>query len=367
MLSKSAAEVGPGPALAHAIATHLDGPVHILATPVETSPLVHSVAASTIHQFAPGDTEGSVTRFLEHWHPEVCVVIGEPQRPNLLAAAKARGVLLYHVAAHRDGFTKLRRLPSYLHLFETCFAASASDANFLRSALRNKKTRVEITGPLSDTVYALPCNNAECDDLAKLLGGRPVWLAAEVGGSEVDVVEAAHRKAFKSAHRLLLIIVPDKGENAEGIAQKLEEAGWRVARRSNLEEPDPEIQIYIADTEDELGLWYRLAPVSFIGGTLRQDVEPSDPFYAAALGSAVLTGPNHGQNPSRFKQLEDHGASMPVTGSEELGEAIITLLAPDKAASLAQAGWAATTESAHVVERLAEVIGEQFAETEDLA
>jgi 3-deoxy-D-manno-octulosonic-acid transferase len=210
----------------------------------------------------------------------------------------------------------------------------------------------------------LPCNNAECDDLARLLGGRPVWLAADFNGSEIGIVEAAHRKAFKSAHRLLLILVPAQGQDPDAMASMLEEAGWRVVRRSNLEEPDPEIQVYIADTEDELGLWYRLAPASFIGGTLQPDIEPTDPFHAAALGSAVLTGPNHGQNPSRFRQLEAHGASIPVTSADELGEAIVTLLSPDKAASLAQAGWAATTESAHVVERLAEVIVERLTEME---
>lgn len=364
LLTETAAEAGPGPALAQAIEAHIEAEVHVLVTPIETSPLVYSVEKAIVHQFAPGDTEGSVVRFLEHWHPEIGVVVGEPNRPNLLAAAKESGVYLYHVAGHRDGLTKARRPPTYLHLFETCFAASASDANYLRVALKQKATNIEITGPLSDTIYALPCNNAECDDLAKLLGGRPVWLAAEVGGLEIGIVEAAHRKAFKSAHRLLLIIVPKIGEDPEAIAQQLEEAGWRVARRSNLEEPDPEIQVYIADTDDELGLWYRLAPASFIGGTLRSGVEPSEPFHAAALGSAVLTGPNHGQNPSRFRQLEAHGASIPVANAEELGEAVVTLLAPDKAASLAQAGWTATTESAHVVERLAEVIGERLTETE---
>ncbi len=364
LLTETAAEAGPGPALAHAIEAHLGQSAHVLATPVETLRLVHSVETTCIHQFAPADSEGSVMRFLDHWHPEIGVVIGEPARPNLLAKAKARGVVLYHVAGHREVDAKLRKSPTFLNLFETCFAASASDANLLRSALKQKGPRVEITGPLSDTVYALPCNEAECSDLAKLLGGRPVWLAAEVGGMEVDIVAAAHRKAFKSAHRLLLILVPKRGEDADAITVNLEEAGWRVARRSNLEEPDAEVQIYVADTDDELGLWYRLAPASFIGGSLQNNIEPSDPFHAAALGSAVLTGPNHGQNPSRFRQLEAHGASIPVRNAEELGEAVVTLLAPDKAASLAQAGWAATTESAHVVERLAEVIGERLLETE---
>lgn len=360
MLTETAAEAGPAPALAQALSERIEQPVHMLVTPLEELPLVQSVEDAVIHQFAPGDTEGTIKRFLDHWQPDFGLVIGHPARPQLLANAKARGVPLFQAAARRAMRPQARKWPSYLGRFETCFAASASDATFLRSQLRNSQTQVEITGPLSDTVYALPCNAAECDDLAALLGGRPVWLAADVSVDEVDTVQAAHRKAFRSAHRLLLILVPRDCTDADGMTAKLEDHGWRVARRSNLEEPDPETQIYVADTEDELGLWYRLAPASFIGGSLLPRAEPTDPFNAAALGSAVLHGPNLGRNPSRFQALEASGASMRISGAEDLGEAVITLLAPDKAASLAQAGWSITTESAHVVERVAEVLEERY-------
>jgi 3-deoxy-D-manno-octulosonic-acid transferase len=238
----------------------------------------------------------------------------------------------------------------------TVFSPSASEANAMRLQLRNQDIKVEITGPLSDTVFALRCNEAECDDLARNLGGRPVWLAAEVERDEVAILEAAHRKAFRSAHRLLLILVPRDATDADGIVADLEALGWRVAKRSDQDEPDPETQIYMADTEGELGLWYRLAPASFIGGTLSADVQPTDPFAPAVLGSAVLHGPNTGENPARFRALAANGASLPVANAEELGNAVISLLAPDRAASLAQAAWATTTESAHVVERMADVM-----------
>lgn len=364
LVTETAAEAGPGPALAHALSQRIDRPVHVLVTPLEDTPLVKSVEESVIHQFSPGDTPGTIKRFLDHWHPDFGLVIGHPARPQLLTAAKNRGIALFHAVARRDSRTQARKWPSYLGGFDTCFAASASDANFLRGHLRNDKTQVEIVGPLSDTVYALPCNEADCSDLAKLLGGRPVWLAAEIAGNEIGIVEAAHRKAFRSAHRLLLILVPGRDQDAGEIARLLEEKGWRVARRSNEEEPDPEAQIYIADTEGELGLWYRLAPAAFIGGSLTPNAEPTDPFQAAALGSAVLHGPNLGRNPARFNALQNNGASMLVRNADDLGEAVITLLAPDKAASLAQAGWSTTTESAHVVERLAEVLEERYLDAE---
>jgi len=365
LMTESAAASGPGPALAQALSQRLETSVHILTTPLEDTPLVDAVGEAVIHQFAPGDTDGTVTRFFDHWRPDFGIVIGYPARPNLFAKAHHRRIPLFHTTAQRGGTPSMRKLPGYLGLFDTCFAASASDANIMRSHLRGKNTRVEITGPLADTVYALPCNEAECDDLAVLLGGRPVWLAAEVTQDEIDIVEAAHRKAFRSAHRLLLVLVPRPGEDVGQISSRLEGLGWRVAMRSLLEEPDPETQIYIADTEEELGLWYRLAPTSFIGGSLTSGAAPTDPFNAAALGSAVLHGPHLGRNSARFDALDLHGASMPVNDADELADAVITLLAPDKAASLAQAGWSVTTESAHVVERIAETLEERILAMED--
>ncbi len=365
VLSETAAEAGPAPVIARAVAERLERPVTALVTPLDDGPLVPGVAGKVIHQLAPGDTEGTITRFLDHWSPDFGLVIGQPARPNLLNAAYKRDVTLYHASSRRAGAAQTRRYPGYFKYFTTCFAASATEANHLRTQLRNTGTEVDITGPLADTVLALPCDDTECTRLTQGLGGRPVWLAADVGTDEIAIIEQAHRKAFRSAHRLLLILVPRERDETGAIVRSLEEKGWRVAQRAMHEEPDSETQIYLGDTEDELGLWYRLAPASFIGGTLQPSIEPSDPFAAAALGSAVLCGPNHGRNPARFAALAAQSACLPVSNADELGEAVITLLAPDKAASLAQSGWSVTTESAHVVERIAEVIEARVYERED--
>ena len=358
LLCETASEASPAPAVAQALSRRLGMPVKALVTAIDTAPLVPSVAEKVLRHPAPQDNERANLRFLDHWTPDFGIVIGRPPLKRLIEQAASRDIPLFWAAASRTATSPSQRGPGYMERFHTLFAPSASEANALRLHLRDPARRIEISGPLSDTVFALPCNEAECDDLAKLLGGRPVWLAAEVEREEVGVMEAAHRKAFRSAHRLLLIIVPRKMEAADGIVADLEANGWRVSRRSHQGEPDPETQIYVADTEDELGLWYRLAPASFVGGTLQAGSVPTDPYAPAALGSAVLHGPNTGENPARFKALAAHGASLPIGDAEELAAAVISLLAPDKAASLAQAAWATTTESAHVVERMADVMFE---------
>lgn len=365
VLSETASEAGPAPAICQTLSDRLERPVSCLVTPLDESPLVPTVAEQVIHQYAPADSDGTVHRFLDHWSPDIAIVIGHPARQRLLSETASRDIPLFYAAANRELGTASRRAPAYFNLFDKCLTASASESNALRQQFATIGDRMENTGPLSDTIFAPSCNQAECDELAKLLGGRPVWLAVDVDETEIEIVEAAHRKAFRSAHRLLMILVPRQCADTQAIAERLEDLGWRVARRSAGDEPDIETQVYLADTDGEHGLWYRLAPTCFIGGSLQQGVDPADCYAPAALGSAVLHGPNKGTNPSRISTLETNGACIIVRNAEELGEAVITLLAPDKAASLARAGWTVTTESAHVVERLAELIEETILEREE--
>lgn len=336
-------------------------PVHCLVTTESDRALVPNVAKGVIHQLTPVDTHGSIARFLDHWHPDLGLVLGEVDSPRLIQAAARADVPLFYVARERG---VPHRVPAYLKLMRACFAGSAAEARWLRPAVDDTRTEVEITGPLKDSVHAPGCNEAECDAMVTLLSGRPVWLAAGVQMSEIPLIEAAHRRAFRAAHRLLLILVPDDPENGPAARDAMETAGWRTALRSDGDDPEEDIQVYIADTEEEMGLWYRLAPTSFMGGSFWTEGVATDPFDPASLGSAVLHGPEVGDVAPRYLALAEAGGALEVTGSEDLGEAVQSLLAPDRAAALAQAGWAVTTESAGVVERLVEVMDQTLLDAE---
>lgn len=353
LVTRDGVDAGGVLSLCKELAFLREEPVHCLVTTESDTPLVPSVRKAVIHQLTPVETQGSVARFLDHWQPDVGVVLGEVDAAKLVVAAAGRGVPMFYVARER---AVPRRVAPYLKVMKKCLTGSAAEARWLRPALDNHADVVEITGPLKDTVHAPGCNEAECDALAKTLGGRPVWLAAGVAPDEVERIEIAHRRAFRAAHRMLLIIVPADPDDAPSIRKRMEAAGWQVAQRSEGDEPEEHIQVYIADTEGEMGLWYRLAPTSFIGGTFVADRVASDPFDPAALGSAVLHGPHLGDVAPRFKRLAEAGGAIQVANGEELGEAVQSLLAPDRTAALAQAGWTVTTESAGVVERLVEVM-----------
>lgn len=357
--AKHPSETGVALAVAHELSRLRGEPAHALVTTTSDGAFVPAVRDAVIVQPVPGESTALVAAFLKHWAPDAAVALGPPDRPVLWSSAAEAGVPMFLAAAHRGDVSGRGRLPYLstllLEHFGVCLAASAADGEVYRRDLK-PGTRLEITGPLSDTGIALTYNEAEREALSTQLAGRPVWLAAQILDEELDAVEAAQRRALQSAHRLLLIIVPRSLDAGPSIAAGLELKGWRTALRSGGGEPREDIQIYIADTEDELGLWYRLAPITFVGGSLFMGVEPSDPFDPAALGSVPVHGANTGLSRTRFERLQKAGAHFPVGSADDLGPAIQALLSPDRAAKLAHAGWAATTESAPVIERLAELM-----------
>jgi 3-deoxy-D-manno-octulosonic-acid transferase len=212
---------------------------------------------------------------------------------------------------------------------------------------------------MEDGSSVLPCTEAERAALVRQFQTRPVWLAAGLPESEDAALIGAHRAALRLAHRLLLIIVPDPPERADALARQIEDAeGWTVARRSADEEPDEETEVFLADVPSEMGLWYRLAPITYLGGSLYGTGSRRDPFEAAALGSAILHGPQTGDWRAAMARLTEARATRPVSSPADLAEGLADLLSPDRAARLAQAAWAVTSAGAEVTDRVVLLVRE---------
>ncbi len=127
--------------------------------------------------------------------------------------------------------------------------------------------------------------------IARALAGRPVWLAASTHPGEEEVALDAHAQARRTLPMLALILAPRHPVRGDGLAEMMRARGLVVAQRSKGEPVTPDTDVYLADTLGEMGLWYRVASVSFVGGSLAP-VGGHNPFEPALLGSAILHGPH---------------------------------------------------------------------------
>lgn len=306
----------------------------------------------------PIDCEGYLRPFLSHWTPDIAVFTGGTVGPVTMQCCERAGVPSLLVDARLT--PQRQRLWTWAPLasravfqgFTRILASSAAHADVFEQ-LGADPGRVEVTGALEEGSIAPGCNLNDLEEMGELTARRPVWLAARVSRQELPMVLAAHSKATRSAHRLLLILVPDADVTRDDIAI---EGPGRTRYRSDLTEPDDDTSIYVADTEGEMGLWYRIAPVSFLGHTLVANGRPEDPFGPAALGSAMVHGPHTGDLNARFERFRAAGASRLVGTADELAAAVSDLQAPDRAADLAHRSWQVASKGADVSDRVIQVI-----------
>ena len=247
-----------------------------------------------LHQYVPVDRPGAVACFLDHWRPDLALWTESEFWPNLVADTQARGIAMVLVNGRMSdrSFRRWRRFDGLIHRllagFTLCLAQSERDAERLRAL---GAAAVRGIGNLKSAAPPLPVHEAELEKLRAAVGDRPLWLAASTHDGEEAVVATVHKALAATHRRLLTIIVPRHPNRGEAIAQGLRAKGLAVARRAAKVTIGTDTEVYVADTMGELGLFYRLADVVFVGGSLVSH-GGQNPLEPARLGCAVVYGPH---------------------------------------------------------------------------
>ncbi len=267
------------------------------------------LSGGIIHRFAPLDVPSWVARFLSHWRPDAACFVESELWPNQLAACRARGIPLMLLNARMSdrSFSHWRWAPGFArHLlggFVRVQARSEQDADRLRLL---GARGVDSPGDLKFAASPLPADPAELARLTAQLADRPVWLAASTHPGEEAVVAGAHRMIAAAHPGLLTIIAPRHPDRGPAIAAEL------AAPRRAAGEGPPREGIWIADTMGELGLWYRLAPIAFVGRSLLPPGGGQNPLEPAQLGCAIAIGPYTGNFAEHVALLREAGGLTEV-------------------------------------------------------
>jgi 3-deoxy-D-manno-octulosonic-acid transferase len=281
------------------------------------------------HQFAPVDLPHWIGRFLDHWRPDLALWVESELWPNLVWETHARGVsmVLLNGRLSAKSYMRWRWFPGLispvLGAFTLCLAQDQEQAERLRSLGAGK---IAVAGDLKASADALPVDALQLENLRQQIGRRPVWLAASTHAGEEEIVADVHRHLSVIHSDVLTVIVPRHPARGDAIAGMLSERGFNTARRSHGEPMTGRTDIYLADTMGELGLFYAVAGIAFVGGSLVVK-GGHNPFEAARLDCAVLHGPDVSNCAGMTAELDAAGAAETVSNAGELAAAVSVLLA----------------------------------------
>jgi 3-deoxy-D-manno-octulosonic-acid transferase len=303
--------------------------------------------AGAVHQFSPYDAPRFVTRFLDHWRPNLALFAESDLWPNLIVAAAERGIplILVNGRLSERSFARWRRLPrsirALLGHFDLCLAQSVTDAARYGEL---GAPRIATTGNLKLDVPAPPADAEALASLGAAINGRPVIAAASTHPGEEKIVIDVHRRLRESFPGLITLVAPRHPERGPGVLEIASAAGLNAIARSDGDLPDDGTEIYVADTIGELGIIYRVAPVVFMGGSLVRH-GGQNPIEAAKLGSAILHGPHVWNFKDLYAALDRSEGAAEVSDAGKLTARIGAWL-EDRAARQAAADAALRTVEA---------------------
>lgn len=282
-----------------------------------------------IHQYVPIDAPRFVETFLEYWQPGLALFIESDLWPNLIIATSERRIPMVLINARMSprSFPRWMRFHStiatLLDCFDLCLAQSDLDAERF-AALGSPN--VVTSGNLKLDVAAPPADPRKLERLKAVTQRRMIFVAASTHPGEEEIVLDAYRRLAGHFPALLGIIVPRHPKRGVAIARMLAAAGVQVALRSQDQMPSGTTEIYVADTMGELGLFYRLAPVVFMGGSLVEH-GGQNPIEAIKLGAAIIHGPHVFNFAEIYETLDEAHGALRAESDEEFVRSLGYLLA----------------------------------------
>ena len=313
------------------------------------------------HQYIPIDNPDFCKKFIEHWRPDMALWFESELWPGMLGEIKKHKIPLIlingRISDKTFGRWKLFSFVSkeLLSCFNLCLGQSDEDARRLEVIGAQKAINL---GNLKYAGFNPPVDENKKATILAQLNNRPVWGVISTHNDEESQIGKILPNLKAQIPGLLTIIAPRHPQRGPEIQEQLNALGLKTALRTKGEEITPQTDVYIADTIGEVGIWYDIAPIIFIGGSLishggQNFIEP------CRFKDAVLVGPFMHNFTDAMNRAKKANAVIQVRNTEQLQQQVLNLFADKEALQKQQEqcyAWA--TGEAKVLDGISDVIKE---------
>ncbi|MEO1658835.1 MAG: 3-deoxy-D-manno-octulosonic acid transferase [Pseudomonadota bacterium] len=283
---------------------------------------------SAIHQYVPMDQKHFVRQFLDHWKPDAALFVESELWPVILGECESREIPMALIngrmspKSFQNWRSRIGAARELLSVFDVMVAQNDENAERFRFlAGRDVKT----LGNLKHAAEPLPSSPEAIAKLEEAIGERRRWLAASTHEGEEAIALSAHREIISSSPETLLILAPRHPARADEIEELCRSQGFATARRSKDEPITSVTQVYLADTLGELGVFYSISDIAFVGGSFLP-VGGHNPLEPARLGCAIMHGEHIFNFADTYQEMRKNGCAALVRNERDLAGALSRLL-----------------------------------------
>jgi 3-deoxy-D-manno-octulosonic-acid transferase len=319
--------------------------------------------------YYPIDRRKFVARALGTIHPDAVILVEAEIWPNFIWRARARGTLLFLVNARLSdrSYPRYKRFGALFRQLFASFAGVGAQTEEYAAKLTEVGCRPEnvgVTGNLKFDAALLGVRRAA--DVAGLLAqvgvakNVPVLVAGSTHDGEEDLLADQVLRLRARFPGLFLVLVPRHFERASDVEQQLAARGMRLFRRTEITRETRlqpgSVDCLLVDTTGELMSFYQAASVVFVGKSLSAK-GGQNPIEPAALGKAVVFGPNMQNFADVARMLVSQGGAIQVRDPADLEQTVAGLLAdPERCEKLGARARTIVEENRGSVARTVEMI-----------
>jgi 3-deoxy-D-manno-octulosonic-acid transferase len=303
------------------------------STPTGSERVKALLGDSVYHCYAPYDTPGAVSRFLNTLKPKILIIKETELWPNIIHGCYRRNipVLLANArlsARSADGYRRFSILAKPMLAELAMVAAQHKDDCRRFLSLGLAEARVQVTGNIKFDLEITAAQRQQAANLGRQWqqGIRPIWLVASTHKGEDELILQAFRGILAKYPKTLLVLVPRHPDRFDQVAALCRAEGFAVARRGKGQQPALETQVLLGDTMGELPLFFGASDVAFVGGSL-VPVGGHNLMEPAAWGIPVLSGRHLFNFAEASALLIERGGLEICCTPKEIAAAVIRLLA----------------------------------------
>ena len=319
--------------------------------------------------YYPIDYRKCVCRALSMIHPKAVVLVEAEIWPNFIWRLRDKNIPLFLVNARLSN-RSYRGYQRFGFLFRDLFASftgvgaqNETDAARLRQlGCRPEATRV---------VGNLKFDAAKLDEprlldvpfLLRQLGvpaGAPLLVCGSTHAGEEAILAELFLRIRQEFRDLFLVLVPRHYERGKEVGQELGARGVKFVYRSEItasaQFKPGEVECLLVNTTGELRYFYEHATVIFVGKSLCGQ-GGQNPVEPAALGKAIVFGPNMQNFAAMVDAFLKRGGAVQVRSTAELEKTLGELLADEKRReALGQNALKVVRENRGAIERTVDLI-----------